>query len=71
MPETNSQNRLLPQIALKKTIQKIMKYNSQIFSHCLSMLTAATALIVAAGSLQAQDKKPNIHKVINVIGAAD
>ena len=37
-----------------------MKYNSQIFGHCLSMLTAMAALVAAGGPLQAQDKKPNI-----------
>ena len=37
-----------------------MKYKQKIVSYGLSVLTATTALIGAAGPLQAQDKKPNI-----------
>jgi len=39
-----------------------MKYEQKALSHGLSLLllTAMAALIVAAGPLQAQDKKPNI-----------
>src|SRR6476659_9861761 len=37
-----------------------MKYKQKVLSHGLSLLTATTALIGAAGPLQAQEKKPNI-----------
>jgi arylsulfatase A-like enzyme len=37
-----------------------MKYKPKVVSHGLSILTAAAALIGAAGPLKAQEKKPNI-----------
>src|SRR5260370_40286756 len=37
-----------------------MKYKSKVVRYGLSVLTATAALIGAAGSLQAQEKKPNI-----------
>ena len=37
-----------------------MTYNQKVVGYCLSLLTAAAALIGAAGPLQAQEKKPNI-----------
>src|SRR5437773_7747078 len=37
-----------------------MKYKPQVVSCGLSLLTATSALIGAAGPLQAQEKKPNI-----------
>jgi hypothetical protein len=43
--------------ASKKQSKKIIKYNSQIFAHCLSMLTATSALVAASEPLQ---KKPTL-----------
>src|SRR5258707_2178170 len=40
--------------------KKLMKYKPKLVSYGLSVLTAAAAVIGAAGPLQAQDKKPNI-----------
>jgi hypothetical protein len=37
-----------------------MKYRPKLVSYGLSLVTAAAALIGAAGPLQAQEKKPNI-----------
>ena len=37
-----------------------MKHKPKLVSYGLSVLTAAAALISAGGSLQAQEKKPNV-----------
>ena len=42
-----------------------MTYNQKVVGYCLSLLTAAAALIGAAGPLQAQEKKPNIIVIMS------